>query len=169
VDEIFRRLSGRNFSELRGLTVDASIPVPELLLNEIIAAIIRGDGNISHLELFVYSQNRVFLNLKTTLWPWPLALKLRLDNQVDFRGAPAIKARLENKVLLARLGSFLKALPAGISLHNDEVVLDIASFLPTPELKSMLDLVRSADIKTEAGKVILDVRIEVGDDNESVS
>lgn len=166
MDEIFRRLIDRNFSELRGLTVDASIPVPELLLNEIIAATMPSNANISHLELFVYSQNRVSLNLKTMLWPWPLELKLRLDNQVDFHGAPAIKARLENKVLLARLGSFLKALPPGVSIYNDQVVLDIASFLPTPELKRMLDLIQSAKIKTEAGKVILDVKIEVREENK---
>ena len=165
VEEIFQRLIDRKFSELRGLTIDASIPVPELLINEIIVATMPRNGNISDVELFVYSQNRVSLNLKTTLWPWPLELKLRLDHQVDFRGTPIIKARLENKVLLARLGSFLKALPAGISIHNEQVVLDIASFLPSPELKKMLDLVQSVEIKTEAGKVILDVRIEVTEEN----
>lgn len=161
MDEIFQKLIDSNFSDLRGLTVDASIPVPQQLVNEIIAPAIQGNPNISDFEVTVQRQNRVSINLKTPLWLWPLELKLRLDNQVDFSGSPKIRAWLESKVLLARIGSFLKALPAGISIHNNLVVVDIRSFLSGPEQRRILEWIRSVEIKTEEGKMIFDIKILV--------
>ena len=161
MDEIFRRLIDNSFAELPGLTVDASIPVPEQLINEINAAAIRGNASISSLKVSIHRGNRVSVNLKTRLWPWPLELMLRLDDQVDLRGSPKVWARLENKVLLARIGSFLNVLPAGIDIRDDLVVLDIEALLPAPELKSMLELIRFMEIRTEEGKVIFDAKIRV--------
>jgi hypothetical protein len=165
MDEIFRKVIHNNFSDLEGLTIDASIPVPEHFINEIIVAAIRGNSKISDCKVSVSRQNRVSVNLKTPVWPWPLELKLRLDSVVDFRSSPRIRAWLENKVFLARIGSFLKALPAGITIQDDQVVVDIESFLSMPEQKRILELVRSVQIKTEEGKVIFDVRIEVNEDS----
>jgi hypothetical protein len=160
MDEIFRKVINNNFSDLEGLTVDASIPVPEHMINEMITAAIQSNSNISYCKVSVSQHNRVSVNLKTPLWPWPLELKLRLKNVVDFTRSPKFIAWLENKVLLARIASFL-TLPAGISIRDDQVVVDIGSFLSTPEQKRILELVRSVEIKTEEGKVIFDVKIEV--------
>ena len=52
-------------------------------------------------------------------------------------------------------------LPEGIKLYGDQVVVDLGVFLQTPEQKRILDLVKSVEIDTVEGKVILDVRIEV--------
>jgi hypothetical protein len=161
VDDIFRRLIDSNFSDLRGLTAEVSIPVPQQLVNEVIAAVRQGGGRLEDFEVLVHRQNRVSINLKTPLWPWPLELKLRLDNRVDFGGSPKIRARLENKVLLARFGSLLNVLPAGIRIHEDQIILDVESFLSTPEQKRILELIRSVEIKTDEGQVIFDIKVNV--------
>ena len=158
MDEIFQRILDSNFSELPGLTIDASIPVSESLINEIIGEAILGNKNIRYCRVSISRQNRASVNLKTPLWPWPLELKLKPENAMDFAVSQKIRARLENKVLLAKFGSFLNALPKGISIHGDHVVIDVASLLP--EHKKLLALVQSVEIKTEEGKVILNVRIE---------
>ena len=46
MDEIFRKLLDDNLSVLAGLTVNASIPVPEHIVNEIMEAALRGNKNI---------------------------------------------------------------------------------------------------------------------------
>jgi hypothetical protein len=161
VDEIFRELIESNFSDLRGLTVDASIPVPQQLVNEIILAAIQDHSKIRDFEVLIHRQNRVSINLKTSLWPWPVELKLRLDNQVEFSGSPKITAWLETKVLLARIGSLLNVLPAGVRLREDQIILDVKSFLSTAQQQRILELIRSVEIKTEEGKVIFDVKIAV--------
>jgi hypothetical protein len=113
--------------------------------------------------VFIHSQNRVSVDLKTTLLPWPLHLKLKLDTSVDFASysSPKIRAWMENNRLLGSLGSMFNALPEGIKLYGDQLVVDLGAFLPKPEQERMLELVKAIDIKTEEGKVILDVRIEV--------
>ena len=164
MEQIFRRILDDDFSDLAGLAIDASIPVPEHLINEIIAAAIRANDNIRYCRVSVRRQNRISVNVKSSLWPWPLELKLRLDWAVDFKGPPRITARLENKVLLARIGAILKVLPVGISIRDAQIAVDIGAFLSTPEQKRILDLIRSVAIDTDDGKVILDVKVVVDDD-----
>ena len=161
MDEIFQKIIDNNFSDLKGLTVDASIPIPQYIVNEIIEAALQGNKNIEYCRVSIGEQNRISAKLKTTSWPWPLDLKLRLFKAVDLARSPRIRASLENNLLLGKLGSFFRALPKGINLYGNHVVLDIGSFLSTPEQKKILDLVKSAEINTEEGKVILDVKIRV--------
>ncbi len=161
MDKIFQRIIDNNFSDLKGLTVDASIPVPGQLINEILEAALQGNKNIEYCRVSIGGQNRVTVKLKTTMLPWPLDLKLKLFGSVDLARSPRIRASLENNLLLGKLGSFFKALPEGIKLYGDQVVVDIGSFLRTPEQRRMLDLIKAAEINTEEGKLILDVKVRV--------
>jgi len=161
MEEIFQRVIENNFSELSGLTVDASVPVPEQLVNEIIEAALQGNKNIESCQVSIGGQNKVTLKLKTTILPWPLDLRLKLFKSVDLARSPRIRASLENNLLLGKLGSFFKALPEGIKLYYSQVVVDIGAFLSTPEQRRILGLIRSAEINTEEGKLILDVHVRV--------
>ena len=163
MDKIFQKVIDNNFSDLKGTIVNASVPVPEHLINEIIEAALQGNKNIESCQVSIHGQNRVSANVKTTLLPWSLNLKLKLDDSIDFASfsSPKIRAWLENNILLGRLGSFFNALPEGIKLYGEQVVLDIGTFLQTPEQKRMLAMVKWVGIRTEESKVILDVKIEV--------
>lgn len=161
MDEIFQRIIDNNLSDLKGLTVDASIPVPGQLVNEIIAAALQGNKNIEYCQVSIGGQNRVNVKLKTTMLPWPLDLRLKLFRSVDLARSPRIRASLENNLLLGKLGSFFKALPEWIKLYGDQVVLDIGSFLRTPQQKRFVDLIKSAEINTEERKLILDIHVRV--------
>jgi hypothetical protein len=159
MDAIFQRLVDNNFSELPGLKVDATIPVSEQLVNEVIEASLRGNKNIEYCRVSIGGQNRVTANLKTPVWPWPLNLKLKLFREVDFSGSPKVRAFLENNVLLGQLGALLKVLPDGIVLYKDQISVDIGSFLNT-EQKRYLQLVKSVEISTEPSTIIFDVKIQ---------
>ena len=161
MDNIFRKLIDDNFSDLAGLTVNASIPLPEHLVNEVIASTLKGNKNINECRVSIHGQNKFSVKMKTSLWPWPINLKLKLDGSADFTGSPKIRAALENNVLLGKLGSLFSALPKGINIQGDQVIIDVRSFLSTPEQRKMLDLVKSVEVKTEEAKVIFDVKIEV--------
>jgi hypothetical protein len=166
MENIFQRVIDNNFSELAGLTVDASIPVPESMINEIIASVLRGNRNISSCRVTIHPENRVSMALKFPHLPWTLPLKLKLFRSVDLTHSPKIRAFLENNILLGKLGSLFNALPEGVTLYDDQITVDIGPFLSTPEQKKILDLFRSVEIRTEEGKVIFDVKIAV--DEESV-
>jgi hypothetical protein len=159
MDKIFKRLMDHNFSELAGLSLDGSLPVPEALLNELIEVQLRGNRNLSSLKIRVHRENRLSVDLRTPRWPWPLNLKLQLFRAVDLSTSPKLRAFLENYALLGKLGALFKVLPAGITLYNDQLALDLEPFLP-PEYKKFLPLVKSVDIRTEESKLILDVNLE---------
>ena len=161
MDKIFQKIIDNKFSDLKGLAVEASVPVPQYIVNELIEVALQGNKNIEYCQVSVGGQNRVSVKLKTIMLPWPLDLKLKLFKSVDLARSPRIRASLENNLLLGKLGSFFKALPEGIKLYGDQVVVDIGLFLRTPEQKRIFDLIKSAEINTEAGKVILDVKIRV--------
>jgi hypothetical protein len=163
MDKIFQRILDDNFSDLKGMTVDASVPVPEYLINEIIAAALQGNKNINSCQLFIHAENKVTAKLRTTLLPFSLNLRLKLDNAVDFASysSPKIRAWLENNLLLGKLGAFFKLLPEGIKLYGNQLVVDLSSFLQTPEQRRMLGLVKSIGISTEESKIIVSVKIEV--------
>ena len=160
MDAIIQRIIDSNFSELPGLQVNAIVPVPERLVNEFLETALEGNKNVESCRASIGGQNRVSLNLKSPLWPWPVNLKLKLFREVDFSGSPKVRAFLENNVLLGRLGALLKVLPEGILLYKDQVSLDIGTFLQTPEQKRYLALIKSMEISTEEGKLVIDMKIE---------
>jgi hypothetical protein len=159
MDKIFQRIIDNNFSELPGLSVDAFVPVPESLINEMIQVSLRGNKILSYCRVTVGRDNKVSADVRSPLLPWTVHLKMKLFGSVDFTGSPKVRAFLENNVLLGRLGALFKALPEGIKLYDDQVVVDVATFLP-PQQMQLLELVRSVDIRTTEGKVLLDIRIE---------
>jgi hypothetical protein len=84
---------------------------------------------------------------------------MKLFHAVDFTRSPKIRAFLENNLLLSKLGALFKVLPKGITIYDDQVAVDIGLFLP-PEPKRLLTLVKSVELQTEDGKVILHLKIE---------
>jgi hypothetical protein len=165
MEEIFQKIIDRDFSDLAGLTVNASIPVSGSLINEMITVALAGDKMIESCQISIHEQNRVSVRLKTSLLPWPLNLKLKLDSSVDFGSfsSPKVRAWLENHRALGSLASFFHALPEWLKLYRDQVVVDLGFFLRTPEQKEIFDLIRSVGIKTEVDKVIFDVKIRVAE------
>jgi len=160
MDKIFQRLLDNNFSDLRGMTADASIPVPESLINEILAVALQGNKNIDSCQLSIHAENKVTARLKTTLLPFSLNLRLKLDNTVDFASysSPKVRAWMENNLLLGKLGSLFNALPEGVKLYGNQIVIDITAFLETPEQRRILNLVKSVEIRTDEHKLIFNVK-----------
>ena len=161
MDAIFQRLIDNNLSDLAGLTVDASIPVPEYLVNEILEAALRGNKNIRECRISIGAQNSASVNIRTPLWLWPINIRLKLERSMDFLSSPKLSAELENHVFLGKLGTLFKMLPDGINIENNRVIIDVQSFLETPEQRRLLELLKSAEISTEQAKVVVDIKIKV--------
>ena len=163
MDKIIQKVIQDNFSELQGARVDASIPLSQRLINELIAEAVKGNKNIASIQAAIHPQNRISVDVKTTRLPWPLNLKLKLDKSVDLASypSPKIRAWMENNLLLGSLGSTLNVLPEGIKLYGNQIVIDLGAFLRTAEQKRLLKLVKSVGIRTEEGKIILDAKLEI--------
>jgi hypothetical protein len=163
MDTIFQKIINNNFSDLKGAVVDASIPVSQDIINDLIGDLLKENKNIASARAAIHPHNRISVDVKTTLLPWLLHLKLKLDTAVDLASysSPKLRAWMENNRLLGSLGSLFNALPEGVKLYGDQIVIDLGSFLRTPEQKRILELTKSVGIHTETGRLILDVRLEV--------
>jgi hypothetical protein len=163
MDTILRRIIDNNFSDLKGAVVNATIPVPQALINELIQTALEGNRNIESIQVSVHEGNRAVANIKTRMLPLALNLKLKLDRSIDFASysSPKMRAWLENNRLLGSLGGLLNVLPEGIKFYGNQVVVDLGYFLRTPEQQKHLALVKSVGIATEEGRLILDVHIKV--------
>ncbi len=62
MDKIFQKIIDNNFSDLKGTTVEATVPVPEYLINEIIEAALRGNKNVAFCRVSIHGQNQVSAN-----------------------------------------------------------------------------------------------------------
>lgn len=145
------------------MMVDASIPAPESLVNEILAAALQGNKNIDSCQLSIHGENKVTVRLKTALLPFSLNLQLKLDHAVDFASysSPKVRAWLENNLLLGKLGALFNMLPEGIKLYGNQLVVDLYSLLQTPQQRRLLESVKSIGISTEESKIIFSVKINV--------
>jgi hypothetical protein len=162
MDKFFQKLIANNFSDFAGLVADATIPIPEYLINEVVTEFLRGNKNVTACHINVEPGNLFSVNFKTPLFPLTLNLKLRLDKAVDFTGSPKIRAKLENNAILGRFSSFFaNVLPAGIRIQGDQIVVDIGSFLRTAQEKKLIELVKAAEIHTVDGVVVLDIKLKV--------
>ena len=161
MNKILQQIIETDLADLDGLVVDASIPVPQKMINEIIAAALQGNQNIEYCRVSIGEQNRIVVNVKTPRWPWPVNLKVWVFETVDINPAPKIRVLLENNVILGKLGSFLKALPEGAKLYGEQIVIDVRSFLKTEQQKKFLARLKSMKIQTEKGKLILNVQIRI--------
>ena len=161
LNKITQKIIENDFADLDGLAVDVSIPVPQQMINEIIEAALQGNQNIEYCHVSIGEQNRISINVKTTRWPWPINLKVWVFQSVDITPAPKIRVLLENNVILGKLGVFFKALPEGVKLYGEQIVIDIGYFLQTEQQRKFLELVKSMEIRTEKSKLIFDVQIRI--------
>ncbi len=163
MEAIFQRIIGNDFADLAGLRAQASIPLSEQLVNEILAATLPGDGTIRSFYASIHADNRVSVDLKTNLLPWRLHLRLKLDRSVDYASfdSPKLRMWLENNRLVGRLGSLFHALPEWARLYGNQLVVDLGVFAQTPRQRKLLELVKSVEVATEEGQVILILGIQV--------
>ena len=159
MEKIFRQLLETNFADLTGLTAKASIPVPEQLVNELLDIQLAGNRKITSCRVSIGEHNRLDVYVKTPLVPWALDFRLKLFHAVNLMGSPKLRAFLENNLLIGRIASSLNALPEGISMYDDQITVDLEMLFEKPEQKQLLKWVKSMEIRTEPGKLILDVQI----------
>lgn len=160
MDKIFQRWTDNELPELSGLTIDAVVSVTESLVAELIAIAVQENPQIDYCRVHIYDENRVTLDVKSPLWPWPFHLKLKLFGFVDLTHSPTVRAFLENHVLLGKLSSLFNALPDGIKIYEDQIAIDIGAFVDLRERRVLLNAIKSIKIKTNEGKILLDIAVK---------
>jgi hypothetical protein len=163
--DILLHQQAAGFPGFTGAHVAAFIPVSADLLNELIAQALPAGGHVSEVQVDPQAGNavRVRVRIAVPLIP-PLTVTLLIERQPRFPDSPVLVLRLASSRLtvLARAASrFLEALPPGLRMEDDLVLIDIAELLRQRGAIAWLQHVQELEITTAPGAVLVSVRASV--------
>jgi hypothetical protein len=158
------RLRSSRFAELQGARLSATIPLPERLLNEIIAAVLPPAAPVRDVSVRPQPGNRLAVRArlaKVDFLP-PFTVTLEIERQPQLPDGPLVLRMLSLPGLIALAGSGLSAaasLPPGIRLDKDRLVIDLRTLLEQRGYGDVVPLVNTLRVTTEEGRVLLNVEL----------
>jgi len=164
--EILLNQRAAGFPGFTGTHVAAFIPISASLLNELIAQALPPSAPVSELQIDPQPGNVLRLRLRIARAPVipPLTITLLIERQAQFPDSPVLVLRLASSGLtvLARAAfRLLEALPPGLRMENDLVLVDIAELLRRRGAIEWLQYVRELEITTAPGAVLVSIRASV--------
>jgi hypothetical protein len=168
--ERFRDLLGVDIEELSGAALLADIPIPDIVINRLIAqALARREGRVSALYIETGDDNR-FVAHVTVRGPRLIpVLKVfgEIERQPEFPRSPVIVVRwaLRNMGPLAAMAApfltNLKGLPPWISIEGDHAFVNLAELLRARGLGDLVPLIARGELTTRLGKAIVRLELRV--------
>ena len=152
----------QGFPDLAGSEGQGAIRVSERLLNTILAGQLSGSASIRELRVSPRVGNRfgVRIVLAKSFIP-PISLDVLIDKQPSLPGDPVLGFTLSGMGGLLRfagpVAGFLKALPPGVRMEGDRVLVDIRAVLARQGLTTLLDYIKDIAVGTEEGRLVVAV------------
>ena len=166
--DTIRSRFGFDLRELAGTAVSGEIPVPESLVNRLIAERLASNAQIASLHVEPQPDDSALIRVvpRTRLVP-PLTVSARIERQAEFPNDPRLLIRwsLPAAGPLALLAgpvlSYFKRMPPGVRLDGDRVVIDLREVLGSRGLEDVVGLIRSLAVHTQPGGFLLKLDIGV--------
>jgi hypothetical protein len=156
------------FPGLAGSEVHATIKLSTPLLNEAIAGLIASvTSPIRELTVEPHSGNRIDVRVDPAKAFIPTVnLTLVVDRQPQLPADPTLILRVTSGAAMLRFAapvvSGLGALPAGIRLDGERILVDVRALLQAQGQARLLDLAREIEVVTMDGAVVVFVHAMVG-------
>jgi hypothetical protein len=163
---LFQAQRAAGFPEFEGAHVAAFIPIAAALLNDVIAGALPADAPISAVQIEPQADNVIRVRLRISRMPIipPLSVTLLIDRQPQLPHDPVLVLRLASSglTMIARgAARFLDALPSGLSLEDDRVLVNIAELLRARGQGEWLRYLRGLEITTAPGVMLVSIRASV--------
>ena len=160
---LFHRQQASGFEDLRGAEASLTLPVSERLLNEVIAESLPPSAPVRELHVRPQAGDRFAVRARVGSLSWlpAITLGVAIDRQPDLPSSPVLILRLETSGLSALAGAalrFLNALPPGIRMEADRIVVDVAKLLDARGLGRYLAYVNELRVNTVDGAVVIFIR-----------
>ena len=163
---LLAQLRASKFAELKGARVTAILPVPERLLNEVIAAALPPSAPVRDLEVTVLDGNRLTVRAKLTKADFlpPIKLTLEIEGQPEPPDGVLVLrvASVPGLMPFASAAlSMFATLPPGVRLEGERLFVGLRVLLERNGLGEVLTYLESVRITTQAGRLLLDVALRV--------
>jgi hypothetical protein len=159
---ILEQLRATRFADLAGARIGASIPIPERILNELVAASIPPTAPVRDVAVRPQAGDRFALRARLASLDFlpPITLTVVIERQPELPDSPLVLRLLSIPGMIAMMGaaaSIASKLPPGIRMDKDLVLVDLKTLAERQGYADLLPLIRSLRIRTEEGRVILEV------------
>ncbi len=178
-----QQLQAGNFSAFAGARLNLSLPFSQQMLNEALAQAREGkDGPLKEIQLEIQAANQVQVRLVIQMFGLSksLSFDLHIEPNLGFPASPRLQLALPSahpllgKVLEILTSSF-GLLPGGIAIVERVITVDLTQAIeggaPTPEeqatARTFLSLIKRGEIQTQAGKLILNLQMEVDEPGQT--
>jgi hypothetical protein len=161
--DVLLRQQSEGFPGFTGAHVAAFIPISASVLNELIARTLPESAPVADLQIEPQDGNTIRVHLRIARAPLipPLTVTLLIERQPQLPESPVLVLRLASSGLtvLARAASrFFDALPPGLRMENDLMLVDIAELLRQRGASEWLQYVKAFEITTAPGAVLVTIR-----------
>ena len=159
---ILERLRSSRMADLAGARASATIPVPERVLNEIVAASLPPSAPVQDVSVQVRAGNRLRVSARLTRAAFlpPISLTLEIERQPELPDGPLVLRVGSMPGLVALAGaafSVTSMLPPGLRLEDHRLFVDVRTVLERNGLGEALVYLERMAITTEEGRLIVDV------------
>ena len=167
IEQLRHQLQRGDLSAWRGAVLNATLPLPQAVLNEALAeAVARKGGPLRALALEFHAPDRIGVSLSVQKWGLSktFTFEMLAERDLGFPHAPKLRLSLPGShALIGTLLEILSAafsLPGGIAVSGGTIEVDLAQVTP-PEAAPWLRVVKRAGVWCEEGRLILGLNLEV--------
>lgn len=160
--ELVDKLRASRFRDVSGLSVTATVPLSERLLNDLIAASLRQGGAVREASVHPQPQNRLNVRVKLMRAEFLPAMSatLLIEQQPELPHRPLLVFRVTGLPgLLALAGplvSLQSRLPPGVRLDGDLLALDLRELAARYGQGEFFGYVRRLRLNSEAGRLLIE-------------
>ena len=166
LEPLFQRI-GVDPSDLAGTALFGEIPVSEALINRLIAGKLERHAQLASVRLSAQDGDQLLVRVepRSRLLP-SLSAVVRIERQPELPGDPTVRLRWSMPaagplaMVAGRLLGHFKAMPEGIHVDRDMVIVDLRALLKSRGLEELLTVVRRIAFHTRPGAVV--VQLEAG-------
>ena len=163
-----RDLLGVGLDEIPGATVVAEIPIPDAVINRLVAqALARSEAPVTRVHIETGDADRLlaYVTIRGPRLIPEVKVLVEIERQPELPHSPVLVLRWSLPgmgplaMIAAPFVSNLKKLPPGIRLDGERAVVDLAEMLRSRGMADVLSLLARLHVNTQAGRVL--VRVEL--------
>jgi hypothetical protein len=163
LEPLFRRL-GVDPSEIAGTSLAGEIPIAERLINRLIEQRLGRHAHVASVRIAAQPDDQclVRIDLRSRIMP-PLNVLVRIERQPDLPHDPTLRLRWSMPsagplaTFAGKLAGYFKALPEGVQVDGDVIVVDLRALLRSRGLEELVTVVRRVAVHTRPGAMVVQI------------
>ncbi len=162
VERLITEQRASGFPALSGTRVSGSIPVPELLVNDLAREKSPRNARVERIVFLPENRIVVDLSVQISIFRKSLQIELILPEVVDVAENPVMPIRvLGSFALLGQIANAMGQLPQGVTINGGIVNVNLRTFLQKDGNADLLDYLRRLTFVSDRGVLFVGFAVKI--------